>query len=142
MGEDAAPPLGRITEEGIALLVERFYARVRRDPELGPIFEQAVGADWDAHLATLRAFWSSVMLTTGRYRGNPMRVHHQLGLIRPEHFERWLALFGETCDELFAAEAAAAFRDKAERIAKSLRAGSLRAGLFRQSGLAVRAAAP
>jgi hemoglobin len=36
-------------------------------------------------------------------------------------FDRWLRLFRETCDELFEAEVAAAFRVKAARIAESLK---------------------
>ena len=41
---------------------------------LGPIFNNAI-ADWPEHLEKLTAFWSSVMLTSGRYKGNPMAAH-------------------------------------------------------------------
>jgi hemoglobin len=77
-------------------------------------------SDWDAHLATLRDFWSSVMLTSGRYKGNPMAAHLRQP-IEPEFFDRWLALFGETADEVAGAEAAALFRAKAANIAESLK---------------------
>jgi hemoglobin len=60
-----------ITETAIASLVERFYAKVRVDPEIGPVFNDAV-RNWDAHLALLKDFWSTVLLTTGRYKGNPL----------------------------------------------------------------------
>ena len=30
---------------------------------------------WPVHLAKMYDFWSSVMLTTGRYKGNPLGVH-------------------------------------------------------------------
>jgi hemoglobin len=108
-----------ITEDAIAILVDRFYARVRRDPLIGPVFMAAI-TDWDAHLATLRDFWSSVMLTSGRYKGNPMaaHLHHP---IEPEFFDRWLALFGETADEVVGPEAARLFRAKAANIAESLK---------------------
>jgi hemoglobin len=36
-------------------------------------------------------------------------------------FDRWLRLFGETCDELFEHGVAEAFRAKAARIAESLK---------------------
>jgi hemoglobin len=110
-----------ITEPAIAELVREFYAKARRDPEIGPVFNEAVD-DWDAHLATLVDFWSSVMLTSGRYKGNPMAAHAKHP-IRPEFFQRWLALWRETADEVFAPEAAARFREKAERIAESLKLG-------------------
>lgn len=118
-GYGAMTPHEQITEDGIAELVDRFYGKVRRDPMIGPLFNAAIH-DWDAHLVTLRAFWSSVMLTTGRYKGNPMAAHVKHP-IRPEFFTRWLALWGETADEVFTPAAAEQFRLKANRIAESLK---------------------
>ena len=60
------------------------------------------------------------MLTTGRYKGNPMAAHMKHP-IEPAFFERWLALWRETAGELFAPVVAERFRDKAERIAESLK---------------------
>ena len=114
-----ATKLTEATEPAIHLLVDRFYDKVREDAELGPVFDRAV-ADWGPHLATMRDFWSSIMLTSGRYHGNPVVVHRRLAGLTPELFERWLALFAETCGELFDANLAASFMDKARRIATSL----------------------
>lgn len=111
-----------ITEPVIRTLVHAFYARVRRDALLGPIFEARV-RDWPAHLDKLCAFWSSVMLMTGRYKGTPMKAHADLPSIGPEHFQRWLALFHATAKEVCPAAAAALFSDRAERIAQSLQLG-------------------
>jgi hemoglobin len=62
-----------ITETTIRVLVDAFYARLRRDPTLGPIFTNAIAEGaWPAHLEKMYAFWSSVMLTSGRYKGNPV----------------------------------------------------------------------
>jgi len=113
----------QITDESIRALVDRFYAKVRRDPVLGPIFDRAIGDHWPEHLAKLDDFWSSVMLTSGRYKGNPMAVHAALRGIQPAMFERWLSLFAATAQELFQPREAAAFRHKAERIAESLQLG-------------------
>ncbi len=124
-----APDGGRFSqpsEEGIRRLVGQFYARVRRDAVLGPVFSRTLGDDeaaWDAHLARLHDFWSSVMLTSGRYHRDPFSAHLRLPDLVPGMFDRWLALFEETCAEVFEREAAAAFRDRAERIARSLRMG-------------------
>ena len=109
-----------ISEAIIRGLVDAFYVRVRADPELGPIFDSAIGDGWDAHLSTMVDFWASVMLTAGRYKGNPVAVHHAVEGIRPELFSRWLALFDETCRQTLEAEIAAAFIAKAARIADSL----------------------
>ena len=118
----AEPPFLEVTEASIALLIDRFYATVRRDPVLGPVFETAIAEDeWPEHLATMRRFWSSVMLTSGRYSGNPVAVHRAVqGLERPM-FDRWLTLFEATASDLFAPEPAGIFATKARRIAESLR---------------------
>jgi hemoglobin len=112
------PKLDEISERGIAKLVDAFYAKARCDALIGPVFNSTV-EDWAVHLGTLRAFWSSVMLTSGRYKGNPMQVHARHAL-QPEHFVRWLSLWCETANEIFADEAAAKFCTKARRIAQSL----------------------
>lgn len=109
-----------IDEAGLERLVERFYARVRGDAELGPIFNDAI-ADWPEHLHKLTAFWSSVMLTSGRYKGQPVPAHMKhVSRITPELFARWLALWKETTAELMEPRAAAALQAKADRIAESL----------------------
>ena len=109
-----------IDEARLERLVDAFYARVREDAELGPIFNGAI-ADWPEHLARLTAFWSSVMLTSGRYKGQPVPAHMKhRSRITPALFDRWLALWGETARELMAPEAAAALEARAARIAESL----------------------
>jgi hemoglobin len=113
--------LGRLSDVAIRHLVDSFYAKIRVDSELGPIFERAIPGDWAPHLATMHDFWSSVMLTSGRYKGNPVAVHRRVEGIEPRLFARWLAPFNETCRDLFDDEVADAFRSKAERIAESLK---------------------
>lgn len=110
-----------LTEQDIATLVERFYARVRRHPTLGPVFNAAVH-DWDAHLDTLVAFWSSVMLRSGRYRGNPM-ARHRPHPIQAAHFDDWLVLWRQTAHEVLPAGHAGAIDAHARRIARSLMYG-------------------
>jgi hemoglobin len=107
-------------EAALPALLDRFYARVRTDEDLGPVFNDAV-EDWDHHLGTLTDFWSSVMLTTGRYKGNPVAVHLQhAARIPSEMFGRWLALWSQTTDEMLSPPVAAAMQAKAARIAQSL----------------------
>jgi hemoglobin len=128
-----------IDEAVLPDLVDRFYARVRQDPEIGPVFNAAI-EDWDVHLEKLAAFWSSVMLTSGRYKGNPFAAHVKHPLT-PAMFERWLALWGQTVDEMFEPVVAAQFRAKAQRIAESLQFGMFfRPGM--SSGLPLRRTPP
>ena len=111
------------TDDQIESLVAAFYARIRTDAELGPIFLKAIGEDWTAHLKTMCDFWSSVMNTTGRYKGRPIPVHLKLPGIEPRHFAHWLQLFSATAHELFGKELAGMFVERAERIAESLKLG-------------------
>lgn len=111
-----------VTEEMVHTLVHAFYAKVRRDPALGVIFNRAI-ADWDHHLEKLCDFWSSVTLMTGRFKGAPMAAHARLPDIRATHFARWLHLFRETAAETCPPAAAALFVAKAEMIGRSLQLG-------------------
>ena len=120
-----------ITEELIHVLVHGFYARIRTDAVLGPIFARVIGENWDPHLAKMCDFWSSVMRMTGRYKGNPMVAHMRLKMVRPEHFDRWLALFREATTEICGPELAPLFVSRAENIARSLQLGLFYNPVFR-----------
>src|SRR5947199_10381032 len=110
-----------ITEAMIERLVRGFYAKVRSDAVLAPVFEARI-QDWEPHLARMCAFWSSVALMTGRYHGTPMVKHLPLP-VDAGHFDRWLALFEATAREICSPEAAAHFVERARRIAASLEPG-------------------
>ena len=111
----------RIDEAMIETLVRTFYARVRLDPLLAPIFESRV-ADWEPHLDAMFAFWSSLTLQAGRYHGQPMAKHMPLA-VDARHFDRWLALFEETARDLCPPAAAERFIERARRVAESLELG-------------------
>ena len=110
-----------ITEPLIERLVRGFYAKVRSDAVLGPVFEARIH-DWEPHLQRMFAFWSSVALMSGRYHGTPMAKHMPLP-VDADHFDRWLALFEETAREVCSPEAATHFVELARRIAASLELG-------------------
>jgi len=120
-----APLHPDISEALVETIVYRFYDRVRADAELGPIFAQAIGDDWDEHLGKMCDFWSSVTRMTGRYKGRPLPAHMRLKAIRPDHFETWLSLWKQTVSQETSGEAGAVFIGAAERIA-----GSMQAALF------------
>jgi hemoglobin len=101
-------------------LVRTFYAAARQDPLIGPLFDTV--QDWEAHIAKIATFWSSVALMTGRYHGQPMVAHLKLPL-EPQHFVRWLSLFEQTARANCSEPAAALLMDKARRIAQSLELG-------------------
>lgn len=83
-----------ITAEQIAYVVDIFYARVRADAVLGPVFSAHV-EDWPEHEALITRFWRNAILREKCYSGNPMRVHVSRPDVKPEHFAIWLGLFHE-----------------------------------------------
>ena len=112
-----------IAEEDLQRLVDLFYAKVREDEMIGPLFNSAVH-NWPEHLAKLGAFWSSVMNCSGRYKGSPMAAHlRHVKAIEPRMFERWIAIWKDTAREQLAQEEADAVIAKAERISESLQLG-------------------
>lgn len=103
--------------------VEAFYAAVREDGLIGPIFAARI-SDWAPHLARMKAFWRSVLMGSGEYSGNPMRMHVAIPGLEEAHFARWLELFYATLDRLGSSPAARqAVADKARMIADSLLTG-------------------
>jgi hemoglobin len=115
-------PAEGVSEDLIRQLVETFYDRVIRDPELGPIFHKALSGRWSEHLRLMVDFWSSIALRTGRYQGKPQAAHFSLQLT-PELFARWLSLFEKTAQEICEPDVADFFMDRARRIAESLQIG-------------------
>jgi len=107
------------TEDEVRELVHGFYAGVRRDPVLAPIFDAHIH-DWDRHLATMVDFWSSALRGTARFRGAPMPKHAAIPGLSAQLFQRWLALFGESTSRLANHAMAERARDLAGRVAESL----------------------
>jgi hemoglobin len=91
----------------IIQLVNAFYSKVRDEPSLGHVFDEVARVNWETHLPKLYDFWDTVLFRAGTFRGNPIAAHAKLlaetNLSWPL-FERWLALFRATVDELFAGE--------------------------------------
>lgn len=107
------------SEVEVSNLVHAFYARVRQDEVLGPIFDTHVD-DWDHHLVKLVDFWSSILRRTGRFSGAPMPKHAALPGLSADLFQRWLALFRETAQAQPNRAMGEQACTMAERIAQSL----------------------
>lgn len=114
---DDATPASR---ELLAQVVEQFYARVRRDPLLGEVFETAVH-DWPTHLTRITRFWGAVLSGEGTFHGRPVQAHApHAAAMTPARFERWLALWGETTSALCPPALATSLQAKAAQIGASL----------------------
>lgn len=90
--------------EDVKLLVDTFYTKVRADEVIGYIFNDVARVDWAHHLPRMYAFWEFLLLGMDTYRGNPIEPHHRLAektSLTAAHFDRWVALFHASVDELF-----------------------------------------
>ncbi|MDB5241965.1 MAG: sec-independent protein translocase TatC, partial [Spirosoma sp.] len=56
-------------------LVGQFYGKIRQDVMLGPVFDVVAQVDWEHHIPRLVGFWSTVLLGSDQYRGNPVLPH-------------------------------------------------------------------
>jgi len=110
------PALDLCSEEEVTRLVHDFYARVREEPRLGPVFTARIH-DWEAHLAQLVDFWSAMLRGTRRFKGAPMPKHMAMDELDRDLFDRWLALFRQTTAECGNPPMQRVADDVAERIA-------------------------
>lgn len=104
----------------IERLVDTFYTRVRADDKLGPIFDDVARVDWDTHLPKMYGFWEAVLFGHATFKGNPLAAHRTLAQKTPltaQDFDRWILLFHESVDELFAGMMAEDAKLRAMRIA-------------------------
>ena len=83
-----------LTAEQIDTVVGKFYAAVRQDADLAPIFNNHIH-DWPEHEIKIASFWRNTILRERSYAGNPMQKHQAAGEVKPDHFPIWLGLFDE-----------------------------------------------
>ena len=119
--------LSGLNNECIALMVDRFYSRIREDAMLGPVFDGVIGDHWPEHLTKLTDFWTTVLLASRRYKGNPLMAHIAIPQMDREHFSRWIALWRKTTLEVFGPEISADLVRRAESMGERLIAVSAQA---------------
>ncbi len=122
MTKPILPPRFPATPDQINAQVAAFYARVRKDTVLGPVFNTHV-TDWPAHEEKIAAFWRNAILFERSYDGNPQRVHIGRPDVRPEMFAHWLDLFEAVAAQTLPPETAAPWVALARRIGVGMKAG-------------------
>jgi len=109
-----------ITQESINKLMELFYEKVRKDKDLAPIFNQAIGKgekEWKEHKVKIGNFWSGLLLGQGDYNGQPLKKHLDLPAFPEEFFDTWLGLFEKSLSEIYNEEMKAVILQRAQMIA-------------------------
>lgn len=104
--------------EDIKLLVDTFYNRVRQDEILGPIFNNAIGTNWEVHLNKMYRFWQTILFHEQSYNGSPFPPHMKLN-INDVQFKKWVGIFIQTVGELFEGEIAEAAKWRGQKIAET-----------------------
>lgn len=109
-----------ITQENIAKLMEIFYEKVRKDKDLGPIFNDAIGTsdeEWKEHKGKIGNFWAGMLLGEGNYNGQPLKKHLDLPAFPQEFFQTWLKLFESSLDKVYDENMQAVILQRAQMIA-------------------------
>ncbi len=122
----ALPPRFPITAEQIDTVVASFYARVRQDAVLAPVFFASIPDDaarWEHHEAKIARFWRNAILHERSYSGNPQHMHSMRPMIKPGHFAIWLGIFDEVLAETLPEDLAKSWSALAHRIGAGLRMG-------------------
>lgn len=112
-----------IDQDDVKLLVDSFYEKVVKDKVIGYFFTEVMIITWDNHIPRMYAFWETVLLQKGTYRGHPPLKHVELNRLEPlkqEHFTVWRNLWEETVDELFLGPVADDAKRRAEMMEKLL----------------------
>lgn len=120
VGASAETPWDRLGgAPALQNLLRHFYADIRQDALLGPIFTTHIH-DWPAHLEKIGGFWARQLGAASNYPGGFAAAHLPLG-IQPEHFLRWLGLWERNCRQHLDPESAAWMTARAHDIAAHLR---------------------
>lgn len=104
-------------------LVSKFYAVIRADDLLGPIFNHHLKDEqWPPHIEKLTDFWVTSLFGEVCFKGNPslahIKVDKHLNLgMQQDHFKRWLKLWAETIDGLFEGDLANRAKEASQRMA-------------------------
>ncbi|MBZ4041289.1 group III truncated hemoglobin [Flavobacterium hibisci] len=102
--------------EDIKLLVNTFYEKVQNDDLIGPIFNEKMIGRWPEHLEKMYRFWQTLLLEEHTYSGSPFPPHKHLP-VNQSHFDRWMEIFTETVDSLFAGKLAEETKVRAANMA-------------------------
>jgi hemoglobin len=108
------------SEDDIKKLVNGFYEKARKSLVIGHIFNDVVKVNWEHHLPVMYSFWSSILLGTDTYKGNPMTKHIELNkqvALTGSSFTEWVSLFRETVDDLFEGSVTEEAKKRAANIA-------------------------
>ncbi len=120
------------TRNDIQTLLESFYHKALADELISFFFTEVAPLHMETHMPLIVDFWETVVFGVAKYKGNVLQVHqhiHQLSAFKTEHFARWVVLFQQTVNELYAGSNAEMVKQRAESIATVMRIKLLHSGI-------------
>lgn len=110
----------------IRTLVSTFHKELLKDPEFEHIFNEVAQIDILDHLDIMVDFWESVLFQAGKYKRDLLEIHVELNQkynygLKKAHFNKWLAVFNNTVDNLFEGKTAKGAKDRALSIASIIK---------------------
>ena len=118
--------------EDLTQLMESFYHKALQDDVIGHFFNEVAPLQMETHIPLIVDFWETIVFDKAKYSGNVLGVHehlHQLSAFKEEHFNRWVALFKETVNELFFGEKAEMIKQRGESIATVMKIKLVHSGV-------------
>ena len=118
-----AAPTDVASRADVEALLWRFYGRVLEDNVLAEPFAEIRSKGLAAHIPVMCDFWETVLFRAGLYRGNALQVHRHVDdghRLSDSHFMRWLELWCDTVDQMYAGPVAERAKVQGARIARSL----------------------
>ncbi|KPM46900.1 group III truncated hemoglobin [Jiulongibacter sediminis] len=112
------------SREDVKLLVDTFYSYVHQDEKMAPVFKMPK-EQFERHLERTYNFWDNWLFRTGSYQGGLMWAHIEKNMSYPittELFERWLAHWFRSADELFKGENTEILKSKALELGQIMNA--------------------
>lgn len=110
------------TRDDVLELVRAFYREAAIDDVLAPVFH-AVHVDWADHIPRVTDFWCWQLLGEAAVTRNTLGLHepaHALVPFTDAHYERWLAIWTSTVDDLFTGPIADTAKQRATRVASAM----------------------
>lgn len=107
----------------IETLLKHFYQQAMTDPLIGFFFTELSTFSIAEHLPNVTDFWQQQLLGGTSYKGRNFEVHRDLNqhtAFNEHHFQRWLRLFTQSIDQLYAGPIADTAKQRATAIAQSM----------------------
>jgi len=108
------------SKDDLERIIFQFYKVAIKDEHIGHYFTDVVQLNLELHLPIIVSFWESSLFRIGSYSNDTLEVHRMINTkhaFKAVDFDRWLTLFNQTIDQLYAGNIAETMKTRASSIA-------------------------